>query len=51
MAIFGGDIELITDPEVKAILQEVEKLFGDEMAEKRAVRDGFQKIVVLLRKF
>ena len=51
MAIVEGNFELITNSDVEAILQEVEKLFGDEMREKRVVKDSFQKIVSLLKHF
>lgn len=51
MALFEEEFKLVTNSDVEAILQEVEELFGDEMKEKKVVKDAFSKIVSLLKNF
>lgn len=51
MAFFEEEFKLVTNSDVEAILQEVEELFGDEMKEKKVVKDAFSKIVSLLKNF
>lgn len=48
---FGQEFELVTNKDVEIILKEVEKLFGDEMVEKKVGKDIFSTIVTHLKNF